>query len=120
MRAPASGEKDRKQGVTAVDFDFLRKGLGLDEAVTLEVLGIFRQQAALWRERLDAGADGWRETAHTVKGAARGVGATALGDACEAAEKGAAEALPAVRAALAQTLAEIEAFEARLRGPGAR
>lgn len=57
-----------------------------------EILGLFRQQLAASLARLaaaaaDAGNDrAWREAAHTLKGSARGVGAWALGDACQKAE----------------------------------
>ncbi|MGZ6020947.1 MAG: Hpt domain-containing protein [Phenylobacterium sp.] len=50
---------------------------------------------------------------HTIKGAARGVGASRLGDACARAEAEGAESLTQVRAALETAVAEIVAYEAR-------
>lgn len=72
----------------AVDFGHLEVYAGGDLALMEEVLGLFREQASLWVRLLDphAAADAWRDAAHTLKGSARGIGAFALADACEAAE----------------------------------
>jgi hypothetical protein len=59
---------------------------------------------------LDGGAEGWRDAVHTIKGAARGVGAFALGDACEHAEGAGVGALPQVHAALDAALFDIAAY----------
>ena len=96
----------------AVDFSYLEGFLGGDRAVVLEVLALFRGQAPGWSEALSESNPEWRAVAHTIKGAARGIGANALGDACQTAEFGAPEDLPAVRAALAEAVAEIAAYEA--------
>ena len=53
----------------------------------------------------------WRAVVHTIKGAARGIGANALGDVCQTAEFGAPEDLPAVRAALDAAITEIAAYQ---------
>ena len=74
-------------------------------------------QAPRWAEGLDAANPDWRAVVHTLKGAARGIGAEALGDVCQTAEFGAPEDLPAVLAALEAALAEIAAYEAA-RGAG--
>jgi HPt (histidine-containing phosphotransfer) domain-containing protein len=60
-----------------------------DSALAVEALGIFRQSAELWSRLLDplADAEQWADAAHGIKGAARSIGAMALGDACESAEK---------------------------------
>ena len=42
-----------------------------------EVLGLFVQQAALWEPMLDVREAGWRDAAHTLRGAA---GLAVLGD----------------------------------------
>jgi len=61
--------------------------------VEAEILGLFRQQLAASLDRLADAADlagddaAWREAAHTLKGSARGVGAWALADRCQGAEK---------------------------------
>jgi HPt (histidine-containing phosphotransfer) domain-containing protein len=54
-----------------------------DAALEREVLAMFVDQAEAQRDRLAAAADErqWREAAHTLKGAARGIGAFRLGDA---------------------------------------
>jgi HPt (histidine-containing phosphotransfer) domain-containing protein len=49
---------------------------------------------------------------HTIKGAARGIGANLLGDVCQAAEQSGSEDLSPVRAALDAVVADILAYEA--------
>jgi HPt (histidine-containing phosphotransfer) domain-containing protein len=94
----------------AVDFGHLERFAMNDQAVVEEVLTLFREQAGLWSPMLDGGAEGWRDAVHTIKGAARGVGAFALGDACEHAEDAGAGALPQVHAALDAALFDIAAY----------
>jgi hypothetical protein len=92
----------------AVDFSYL-EGFAADDATVIdEVLALFRQQALLWGPMLDSSHPGWRDALHTVKGAARGVGAFALGDACERAE--ADGGLDAVLTALDMALLDIAAY----------
>ena len=106
----------------AVDFDVLERMTGGDDGVGEEVLGLFAQQAALWAPMLDVREEGWRDGVHTIRGAAAGIGAGALAEACstaEAAEK--AEAPPLlyrVRDALDAALADVAAYrhELMLRG----
>jgi len=78
----------RRDLTGAVDFGHLQAYAGGDLDLVEEVLGLFREQAALWVRLLDAAApaEAWRDAAHTLKGSARGIGAFALADACEAAE----------------------------------
>ena len=78
----------RRDITGAVDFGHLQVYAGGDLALMEEVLGLFREQAAIWVRLLDpaAEAEAWRDGAHTLKGSARGIGAFALADACEAAE----------------------------------
>ncbi len=78
----------RRDLTGAVDFGHLQVYAGGDLDLMEEVLGLFREQAALWVRLLDpaAEAEAWRDAAHTLKGSARGIGAFALADACEAAE----------------------------------
>lgn len=107
-----------KRDITgAVDFPYLEGFAAGDAQVVEEVLGLFQEQARMWSPMLEAGVDGWRDAVHTVKGAARGVGAHALGDACERAEAEGPQALPAVHAALDAALFDIAAYrhEAMLR-----
>ena len=93
----------------AVDFAYLEGFAAGDAGVVDEVLALFREQAAMWAPMLDTGHAGWRDAVHTVKGAARGVGAFALGDACERAEAG-QEGLEAVKTALDAALMDIAAY----------
>ncbi|MDB5447027.1 MAG: Hpt protein, partial [Phenylobacterium sp.] len=99
--------------VSAVDFAYLEGFLSGDMAVVVEVLELFRKQGATWSAGLEPGNPDWRAVAHTIKGAARGIGANALGEACDTAEFGAPEDLPAVRLALDAALTEISAYLAR-------
>jgi len=78
----------RRDLTGAVDFDYLERYAGGDAVVVDEVLGLFQEQAQMWLRLLDPTADagGWKDAAHTLKGSAVGIGATALGEACAAAE----------------------------------
>jgi len=97
----------------AVDFGYLESFAAGDRQVISEVLALFRQQAEGWARSLDAADPGWRDVVHTIKGAARGVGANPLGDACAAAEAEGPAGLPAVCAALEAAVADIAAYQAR-------
>jgi HPt (histidine-containing phosphotransfer) domain-containing protein len=79
---------------------------GADAALQAEVAALFRAQVEEWRDglaRLD------RDTVHTLKGSARGIGLEALAAACEAAEKN-PDAAGALAAALDEALAALAAF----------
>ena len=93
-----------------VDFAYLEGFAAGDEAMIDEVLAIFREQAEIWGAMLTPGDDGWRDGVHTLKGAARGIGAFRLGDACEACERAGQGGLEAVRDALDASLADIAAY----------
>ncbi|MFZ5616503.1 MAG: Hpt domain-containing protein [Pseudomonadota bacterium] len=71
-----------------IDTSHLEKYVFGDAALRDEILSIFIEQAAAWIARMDPSLDddGWRHAAHTLKGAARGVGAWSLGDIAERAE----------------------------------
>lgn len=99
----------RRDIIGAVDFAYLEGFAAGDSTVIDEVLALFREQAALWTPMLDPGHPGWKDAVHTVKGAARGVGAFALGDVCERCEAG-QEGLDAVRTALDAALMDIAAY----------
>lgn len=91
----------------AIDLDHLDQYIGGDLALRDEILTIFDEQASMWVSRLDASEDDevWRNAAHALKGAARGVGAWQIGDLCEAAEDlvaGAPEKVAKRRAILAK------------------
>ncbi len=103
----------------AVNFAHLERYAGGDQALVEEVLGLFREQAAMWVRLLDPAAPGqaWKDAAHSLKGSALGIGAFALADECEMAEQapaGLAERtrlLELVRDALQAALADISAYE---------
>lgn len=60
-----------------------------DQALLDEILSIFIEQASSLIDRMDPSVDDetWHSTAHTLKGASRGVGAWELGDLAEQAER---------------------------------
>jgi HPt (histidine-containing phosphotransfer) domain-containing protein len=75
----------------AVDIAHLSRYTGGDEALNAEVLQLFDTQISEMVVRLRAildaqDAKGWREVTHTLKGAARGIGAFEFADAAAAAE----------------------------------
>ena len=106
----------RRDLTGAVDFAYLENYAGGDLVVVEEVLALFREQASLWVRLLEPGApsQGWRDAVHTLKGSARGIGANALGDACEAVERAAPSAaapdLDGVRDHLDAVLSDIAAY----------
>jgi HPt (histidine-containing phosphotransfer) domain-containing protein len=108
----------RRDLTGAVDFAYLESYAAGDTALIEEVLSMFREQAALWVRLLDPFGphETWRDGAHTLKGAALGVGAFQLAKACDAAEAGTAEAgfkaaqLDHIRDALDAALSDIAAY----------
>jgi len=100
----------RRDLTGAVNFRYLEDYTAGDPDVIDEVLAIFREQAQLWSTLLRADNEGWRDAVHTIKGAARGVGAFELGDACEAAERAGPDHLPTVQDALDRALADVAAY----------
>lgn len=100
----------------AVDFDYLETFAAGDMQVVTEVLALFQGQAERWQAGLEAPAADWRDLVHTIKGAARGIGATTLGEVADRAERGDPSMAPEVRAALADALADIEGYLTRIGG----
>jgi len=103
----------------AVDFAYLETYAAGDAGVVEEVLAIFREQSAMWSRLLDPSgqAQGWRDGAHTLKGASLGIGAFGLAEICDQAEQasGAGEIertviLERLRNALEAVLADISAY----------
>jgi hypothetical protein len=75
----------------AVDLQHLGRYTGGDEALNAEVLELFDTQISEMVGRLQSildaqDAKSWKEITHTLKGAARGVGAFDFADAAAAAE----------------------------------
>jgi HPt (histidine-containing phosphotransfer) domain-containing protein len=93
-----------------VDFAYLENFAAGDDDVIDEVLALFREQAAIWGAMLEPGHEGWRDAVHTLKGAARGIGAVQLGDECQACEAVGAGGLEKVRDALDGALSDIAAY----------
>ena len=108
----------RRDITGAVDFAYLENYAAGDMALVDEVLGLFREQVDLWRPmiRPDAGR-AWGDAVHTLKGAARGIGAFALAEACDVAEKSEKEPerspplLAAVHDALDVALSDVAAYQ---------
>jgi HPt (histidine-containing phosphotransfer) domain-containing protein len=76
---------------SAVDLNHLARYTGGDEALNAEVLRLFETQTSELVERLQAilnsrDAKSWKEVTHTLKGAARGIGAFKMADAAAFAE----------------------------------
>ncbi len=107
----------RRDITGAVNFQHLETFAAGDQVVIDEVLAIFQEQAAMWVRLLDPKAEGeaWRDAAHTLKGSALGVGAFALADECEAAEKAVSAGekallVESIRDEVQRALADIAAY----------
>lgn len=102
--------------MNAVDFGYLEGFAAGDMTVVTEVLALFQGQAEGWLARIDNPPEGWRDLAHTIKGAARGIGANRLGDVADRAERGDETMKPELTAALRDALADIEGYLTRIGG----
>lgn len=71
-----------------LDRDHLAQYTGGDAALEAELFGLLSAQidSCISQLRSTRAEAGWAQAAHTLKGAARGVGAMALGEACAEAE----------------------------------
>lgn len=97
-----------------IDLDHLDQYVMGDSALLDEVLTIFSEHAQRWLAALEPllDDDKWRGAAHTLKGAARGIGSWAIADLCERAEQlvgGAPEKMARRRALLADLQARVDA-----------
>lgn len=92
-----------------IDLDHLEKYVTGDIALRDEILSIFIDQVTLLLEQFDVNSDddAWENTAHSLKGAARGVGAFELGNLGEEAEKY-IKKYPEKNAARAEVLSSIK------------
>ena len=107
-RAEAAGS-----GPRPIDLVHLSKYTLGNRSLENELLGLFRNQADVYLARLEAGDDKeWRDAAHSLKGSARGLGAWALGDLAEEAEKTplAARDRDDVMARIREAVAAVNAF----------
>ena len=76
---------------TPIDLDHLARYTGGEKTLNAEILKLFDNQVTDMVGQLNVllevrDAKRWREITHTIKGAARGVGAFGMGDAAAAAE----------------------------------
>ncbi|ADM10291.1 hypothetical protein PB2503_11219 [Parvularcula bermudensis HTCC2503] len=71
-----------------IDVHHLNQYVAGDRALRDEILAIYEQQVETWAEVLNPMANdtAWRDAAHALKGASRGVGAWEIGQICEEAE----------------------------------
>ncbi|MEM6946744.1 MAG: Hpt domain-containing protein [Pseudomonadota bacterium] len=111
-----------------LDRRHLAQMTGGDADLAAEVIGIFRHQADVWGRLLKARepAETWADAAHSLKGAALGIGAVRLAKVCGQAETlgrsgsvspaAAAVALDDVRSELAETLEAAAAVAHELAG----
>ena len=87
-----------------VDIEHLDRYTGGDGAINEEILRLFDTQCRELMVKLESLARGesdpksWREATHTLKGAARGIGAFPLGNAAAEAEKTGGEKQSAITA----------------------
>ena len=106
-----------------IDLEHLEKYVGDDIALRDEILTIFYEQAETLSEQFSVTStdECWRNVAHALKGASRGVGSWALGDLCEEAEgmiggiAGKAEHRAAILVSMRQSIAAALAEVRRLR-----
>jgi HPt (histidine-containing phosphotransfer) domain-containing protein len=94
-----------------VDISHLDRYTGGEREITEQVLKLFMSSStdamarfeAMLAEHAGALPKDWRETAHTLKGASRGIGAFALAEAAQAAESSGSDRLKAI-----ETLADMK------------
>lgn len=105
-------EKGASNGPRPVDLVHLSKYTLGNRSLENELLGLFRNQADVYLARLDEAGDDkeWRDAAHSLKGSARGLGAWALGDLAEEAEKMPLAARDDVMARIREAVAAVNAF----------
>ncbi len=93
-----------------MDFDHLAAMTGRDASLAVEVIELFREQAAIWSRLLDPRAEArqWADAAHTLKGASLGIGALKLARACERAERAGRREPPAATTEAAVLIGEVK------------
>jgi len=99
-----------------IDLDHLARYTGGDVSLNAEILALFDQQCRMILAELEelAGSDAniraWQELSHKLKGAARGVGAFAIGASAADAEKATPTKARAVLEKLKRDSAAVHAF----------
>ena len=103
-----------------IDLDHLARYTGGDAALNGEILRLFDSQASELVTRLRAILDqrdtkSWKEVTHTIKGAARGVGAFALAEAAALCERVGLDDPQVTRQAIDQVNVEAKAVQGFIR-----
>jgi HPt (histidine-containing phosphotransfer) domain-containing protein len=104
-------------GQTAIDLEHLARYTGGERALNEEVLRLFDGQVTAMVAELRAllasrDAKRWREVAHSIKGAARGVGAFSMGDLAAVAEPIGPANAPAAKDVIAKLEREAQTVRA--------
>lgn len=111
---PPSGLSSHPAPRRPIDLVHLSKYTLGNRTLENELLGLFRTQAGVYLARLADASDDieWKNAAHSLKGSARGLGAWALAELAEEAERlpAAAETRPAIMARIADAIAAVNAF----------
>ncbi len=101
-----------------IDLEHLNRYTGGDRGLNAEILKLFEDQCATVLAQLEvlakddgAGGKAWHELTHTLKGAARGVGAFGLADIAAEAEK-----IPADRTAAIEILHRLKGTSSVVQG----
>ncbi len=97
-----------------IDLQHLALFTAGDAALEREIFALFREQVSQWMRLLEPAGDleSWRAAAHTLKGTAKGVGASRLAEACAAAERLGDEASTQVARSAAAAEVREAAYEA--------
>ena len=104
------------QGTKPVDLAHLGRYTGGDRRINAEILELFDRQCRAILAELEelvgeeANGKAWQEVSHKLKGAARGVGAFALGESAADAEKVTPAAAYAILEQLKRDSAAVHAF----------
>ncbi|MGI9513042.1 MAG: Hpt domain-containing protein [Anderseniella sp.] len=118
MKADQAAEncKDSSSVEAIVDLAHLDQYTLGDHALQAELLQLFREQLKCQAEELVSCTDAtlWKSAVHTLKGAARSIGAGQVAAAAEAMERTAFSDQAARAAVLSRLIAVRAAFEARI------
>lgn len=110
------------QSARAIDFGHLDAYTGGDQDLIREVLRLFKGQISMLIETLGSAEDPktWRDTAHGIKGASRGIGAWQAADAAAEVEKADFSDITQRYAALGRLSAAYDAVAAEIESELAR
>ncbi|WP_417477334.1 Hpt domain-containing protein [Maricaulis sp.] len=105
---PARPNSPLRMTAPLFDAAHLARYTGGDPELKAELLALMCEQAERCIGLISSASDHdrWTSALHTLKGAARGVGAFALGEACEAAEDAPQARWPEAAQSVAQAFAE--------------